>query len=1014
MGFWISKPKPPELKTATQKQPKSFDPEEILLSKIRKTLNQDLETFLLNNIMLSVQFFDCFEREIGMLRVSSARENYPGIAEYRRHCIAPHRLYDSVSRQVQFRPQHGELSHHNELLHTKRLLVVHDSAEVVETRDSEYSSPCYRFTMESVTKHRAGYSKLRAEESSIPSMRRPTYETMDDEDEGVYTRISTDFPDETDNKDDLEVQEMPEKDTETVANVEQNGFEPEASVNRRVSSMLELQQEKAESVGGFSRKMSTKRIFGPQKPESEILKSPSSELTKTERRLSGIIKAYKFSNMNSIARAQKLQALKSAQSLPDLTNLPFTGSTRTDKTSSSPKNSGDSSGYKSEGGSPNHNNLSPPRSHSSDSDYGYATILELSKPKPLHQHRIGHIPKDISQIPKECFNTRVVPLYDDGDNNSYKVRRSLFENRCYLNSITFMRSFADIFVEKLALPLGFSSSMDSAMLQGSKIFCDVVQSGQDTKPVKVRNEITPTIFSSIWPKEALKWKTRTRNRMPDSRPGAMAWPTQAMIEHVQRLGCHFLPQGYMPTRGQNNEQYLEWQVAFPEAEQFLETCLTHSQIRCLLFSMALYKTFLESVNSPLGLHPMHFRTLLFWQCERNFIWPEDRPGVTLMKFLDKMYEALMQTNLSDYFIPRRNLFESTPRSHLLKVQEKLLRIRENPVMHLLIAVRNLRYVNTTFYPVLDCKKLYKIITSEKLPALLKLNSRLPPVPVSVPIAPKIAKQEESDESEESDGEEDDSNIDVWKPDLDKDAQHRWKKKVRSQIEIERAAMELSNPTPSKPRRPSIDSIDIRVQPRKGAEPLRKKALLEFFIPHFIEIARKSNSFRATRQAQFYLKHTEYLVKLLEELEDREPKNSWKYKSEIKEILGAIGRNPINSNATGTQIPSTSFVNTSANKIPSKPQSKNVPNLQKQNSKVQILDSHKVNPFREKSEIPNANPTSILKKTQKAENKTIQSVEVHKVDSGPPSPEILIDMSKSKPIDTSLTVTEVVTAESTDF
>jgi hypothetical protein len=38
------------------------DNEDHGLERLRKTLNQDLETFLLNNILLSVQFFENFER----------------------------------------------------------------------------------------------------------------------------------------------------------------------------------------------------------------------------------------------------------------------------------------------------------------------------------------------------------------------------------------------------------------------------------------------------------------------------------------------------------------------------------------------------------------------------------------------------------------------------------------------------------------------------------------------------------------------------------------------------------------------------------------------------------------------------------------------------------------------------------------------------------------------------------------------------------------------------------------
>jgi hypothetical protein len=48
---------------------------------------------------------------------------------------------------------------------------------------------------------------------------------------------------------------------------------------------------------------------------------------------------------------------------------------------------------------------------------------------------------------------------------------------------------------------------------------------------------------------------------------------------------------------------------------------------------------------------------------------------------------------------------------------------------------------------------------------------------------------------------------------------------------------------------------------------KKAALLDVFIPHFIQMARKSNHFKATQQARFYQRHAEHLQKLLREYAD---------------------------------------------------------------------------------------------------------------------------------------------------
>lgn len=635
--------------------------------------------------------------------------------------------------------------------------------------------------------------KIRAEECMLPHRRRTTYETINDEDEGVYTHIASERLEENDSGSNT----LEEQDTQT-EKISSPPETPELTEGRLMMMEMQKEIESAVKVQSFPaarpmvmmrRRNSTKQVFGPQHPDCDPNKKSS--FTPTERRLSGIIRASKYVDAHMTEQQKKLDVLKAAQSLPNLT-LP-----------ESPKNSG-SSGYKSEGGSPNHNNTS-------DSEYGYTTITQLTTPRPLKERRLGHVQHNTSEIPKQCFTTIDVPVYDyDDDRGTVKDRRNLFETRYYLNSIVFMRSFADIFSDKLATLLGLTSGLNSATLQGTKIYCDIISKGHDSKPVKKRTEIIPTIFSSIWPKEVLKWKTRTRNRVPDPRPDmAYTWPTQPMLDQVHSLGCHLLPLGFMPTRGRNNEQYLEWQLAFPEAERYLETRLTHSQVRCLLFSLALYKSFLEPLNMQLGLLPTHIRTLLFWQCERNYAaWPEDRPGETLRKLLEKLYDAIMQKNLPDYFIPKRNLFESTPRTHLLKVQEKLLRIRENLVMHMLLAVRNLRYVDASFYPVFDCKRLYHIITTDNLVTLLNPQLQQPTLNTVAPKNKQNGQEEEDDE--ESEEETDDSNIDLWKPVISKDPRKRWKQDVRAQIEIERVARKLAKDPAPRPRKPSTDSIDIQV------------------------------------------------------------------------------------------------------------------------------------------------------------------------------------------------------------
>lgn len=910
MGKFFTKPKREQV---SQIQPsQAVAPEDPGLQKIRKTLDEELEKFLLNNILLSVQFFEDFEREVQTLRGTHVSEvdvdRNKALAEHHRYCISPDRLYEVVRRRVLFRPTHGKRSHSYELLHSPRLMVDQENVEVGEPRtEAVYATvtgtPHYRFVMEPTTNNRPGYVKLRAEECMLPHKRRATYETINGEDEDVYTRSPSDTPNETDSARSTIQEQVVESDEDSSSPETRDLTETESAAN---GPPFHDAQSTVTDPTETQRTFAAKRVFRPQNPKYDPNKVV---FTRTERRLSGIMRT----RVDPPTFQKNHGRLRAARSTPNLA------------ATDSPKNSG-SSGYKSEGGSPD-----------DDAEYGYTTITELTTPRPLKEHRLGQTPQNTYEIPEQCFNETEVPLYDEEEERgNMKRRKKLFETRYYLNSVLFMRSFADLFAEKIGPSLGLTHALNSATAHGTKIHCDVTQTHCDSKPIKIRNEIIPTIFSAVWPNEALQLESRKRGIKKGSVPGVKnSWPIEDMKKEMQNYGCRLLPLGYMPSRGRNDEQCLEWQFAFPEAERYLEMRLTHAQVRCLLFSMALYKTFLEPLNTQLGLLPIHIRTLLFWQCEQNCNWPYDRPGEILLKFIDKLYDAIKNKRLEDYFIEKRNLFESTPRTHLLKVQEKLLRIKENLVMHVLLALRNLRYIDTAFYPVLDCKKLYDIIV---LHENLTPNPQ-PQQPMIDTITPKNTQSKQQSEEEESDEEENISNTDLWKGRTGNDKEKKWKQDVRTQIMKERAAQQSKSKAKvhaTKQRKLSTDSIDIKLKPKKSADMEKKTELLDFFIPHFIEMARKSNHFKATQQARFYQRHAERLQKLLRECAD------WRFEEEYFSREFKQLHEEMNKESTATQFPP---------KKPALPETTTKPEKRKSISFVKSTQSYnhmfKPNPFTKK-------------------------------------------------------------------
>jgi len=126
-------------------------------------------------------------------------------------------------------------------------------------------------------------------------------------------------------------------------------------------------------------------------------------------------------------------------------------------------------------------------------------------------------------------------------------------------------------------------------------------------------------------------------------------------------------------------------------------------------------------------------------------------------------------------------------------------------MHVLLALRNLRYTDTAFYPVLDCKKLYDIIISHE-------NARLQE-PLNSTVTPKNEQSKQQSEEEEPDEDITDSNTDLWKDIIAKDKEKKWAHAVRKQIQFEKAAQKLKSPgtaPQTRQRKPSTDSIDIKV------------------------------------------------------------------------------------------------------------------------------------------------------------------------------------------------------------
>lgn len=155
---------------------------------------------------------------------------------------------------------------------------------------------------------------------------------------------------------------------------------------------------------------------------------------------------------------------------------------------------------------------------------------------------------------------------------------------------------------------------------------------------------------------------------------------------------------------------------------------------------------------------------------------------------------------------------------------------ENPMPFILQAVKNLR-MRSNFYPELDISYIYKLATTKRI--IEFLNPHLVPT----------RKPRESDDEFSDDDSEDEERL--------------WKEKyVRQKKEEKVAKIET--------HKGSTETINLEEKPAKGGDHERRRAFLETFIPHFIEMGKKSTEYKAFNQAQLYFLHAKRLTRLLKE------------------------------------------------------------------------------------------------------------------------------------------------------
>ncbi|KAG5684000.1 hypothetical protein PVAND_013253 [Polypedilum vanderplanki] len=152
------------------------DIEAIKIMQDQLAFNSD--TFVLNQMMMSVQFFGNFERDLyEAIELNRRKEDHKTkcLSKHYKTILLPDRLAEAVDRRVKFVAKHGKFKNQLQPLHTQTLYIIHDNIEITNPGDTTVYSvvddaPLYKFQIDNPYEgvrrkkvlHHAGYVKLKS------------------------------------------------------------------------------------------------------------------------------------------------------------------------------------------------------------------------------------------------------------------------------------------------------------------------------------------------------------------------------------------------------------------------------------------------------------------------------------------------------------------------------------------------------------------------------------------------------------------------------------------------------------------------------------------------------------------------------------------------------------------------------------------------------------------------------------------------------------------------------------
>ncbi|XP_029169266.1 uncharacterized protein LOC114939195 [Nylanderia fulva] len=806
---------------------------------MRNAIKTHPDRFILNNLMMCIQFFENYEDDILQIKETLASSYEAKLNKQlppQKHVLLPDILQEYIARNIIFTSKRQTDDPSIEPLQPVRIYVVYDNIEITEQHyQPEYSSLNNGITynvMVQSSEH-SGYVRLRClDEMPYPrnlNERVPSLITNDDEiyysDSSIYRGNSN------------MMRQIKTKNLQT-------------SVIRNIGSLPNLHYD--ETIYEDQVSLSHVNIYKTRSNSYIKSESDLEHISSIDNQRIDVKKTISRSELNHEIRKENYQQTAQPSKLMNSKVV-----CRPPSTIYSTESSGYRSGV-----------------WDSDSDYNYRVATSSVQTTCNTNHdEMDTSTKIYSNaiIPTQCF--RKVKITNEGKiyttreerklpQNSKQLRLMMIDRQydCevfYISSERFMRHFCNFFVNQLAEPLGFKLN-DPKHMKNSVIHWDKIMKSYNRKHCKVESyEITPTICLQ-WPECAQEWLNRPRN----------TWPNHNDVNKVKDFGCYVVPENSFSKQNQNLQksiyQEIEWQLAFPAAERYLETCMTHSQVQVYLIALMLHKTFLRPVKDTMhGLTTSHIRNMLFWLIEKDgpSMWPDNWTGECLIKLLRRLYYCINKSEptLPDYFMRDKNMLSKISRDDLYHSQKQLQRIIGNPLMYVFHAMKNIKH-DENFFPRLNFTKLFKILTVEPW---LGVESLMNPTLDMPRMAEESYREEIYNRSDR-----------FWDNTRMKNHSNYNTRVITSKTDIT--------------SRKATDSI-IEISECASLKGLRLVDLLNFFIDHFIKMAKYCHRYRSYQQKKVYLDQADRLTIILSDL-TRCKDNVKTYRDDISALRMKVATN----------------------------------------------------------------------------------------------------------------------------